>query len=48
MKAGYHRKLLTTKDLAELLNINEKMIDSPAKDKGFPATRVTGKFITEE
>jgi len=38
-------KFLTTKDVAQLLNVNEKMIYSLVNDKGLPATKVTGKWL---
>jgi putative molybdopterin biosynthesis protein len=45
MKTGSNLKFLTTKDVAELLNVNEKMIYSLVNDKGLPATKVTGKWL---
>ncbi len=42
---GSHSKFLTTKNVAELLNINEKMVYSLVNDKGLPATKVTGKWL---
>ena len=45
MTTGSHLKFLTTKDVAELLNVNEKMIYSLVNDKGLPATKVTGKWL---
>jgi putative molybdopterin biosynthesis protein len=38
-------KFLTTKDVAELLSVNEKMVYSLVNDKGLPATKVTGKWL---
>lgn len=38
-------KFLRTKDVAELLNVNEKMIYSLVSNKGLPATKVTGKWL---
>jgi len=38
-------KFLTTKDVAKLLRINEKMVYSLVNDKGLPATKVTGKWL---
>ncbi len=37
--------LLNTREVAELLNINEKMVYSLISDKGLPATKVTGKWL---
>ncbi|MBL4901567.1 MAG: helix-turn-helix transcriptional regulator [Desulfocapsa sp.] len=45
MITGSHNKFLTTKNVAELLNVNEKMIYSLVNDKGLPATKVTGKWL---
>ena len=36
---------LTTRDVAELLKVNEKMIYTLVNDKGLPATKVTGKWL---
>lgn len=36
---------LTTREVAELLKVNEKMIYSLVNDKGLPATKVTGKWL---
>jgi len=38
-------KLLSTKEVAELLNVNEKMVYSLVSDKGLPATKITGKWL---
>jgi len=38
-------KLLSTKEVAELLGVNEKMIYSLINEKGLPATRITGKWL---
>ncbi len=38
-------KLLTTKEVATFLSVNEKMIYSLVADKGLPATKVTGKWL---
>jgi excisionase family DNA binding protein len=45
MITGTNNKFLTTKNVAELLNVNEKMIYSLVNDKGLPATKVTGKWL---
>lgn len=37
--------LLSTKEVAKFLDINEKMVYSLISDKGLPATKVTGKWI---
>ena len=39
------RKLMSTKETAQYLNINEKMVYSLIADKGLPATKVTGKWL---
>lgn len=39
------QKLLSTKEVAEFLNVNEKMVYSLVSDKGLPATKVTGKWL---
>ncbi len=39
------KKLLTTKDVAEFLGINEKMVYSLVSDKGLPASKITGKWL---
>jgi excisionase family DNA binding protein len=39
------KRLLSTKEVAEYLNINEKMVYSLVADKGLPATKVTGKWL---
>jgi putative molybdopterin biosynthesis protein len=38
-------KLLSTKGVAELLNVNEKMVYSLISEKGLPATKITGKWL---
>ena len=45
MTVSKDNKYLTTKDVAKLLNINEKMVYSLVNDKGLPATKVTGKWL---
>jgi putative molybdopterin biosynthesis protein len=37
--------LLNTREVAEFLDINEKMVYSLISDKGLPATKVTGKWL---
>ena len=39
------KKLLSTKEVAEFLGVNEKMIYSLVSEKGLPASKVTGKWI---
>ncbi len=38
-------ELLSTREVAKFLNINEKMVYSLISDKGLPATKVTGKWL---
>ncbi|KPJ75603.1 MAG: DNA-binding protein [Deltaproteobacteria bacterium SG8_13] len=38
-------KLLSTKEVARFLGVNEKMIYSLVSDKGLPATKITGKWL---
>jgi excisionase family DNA binding protein len=38
-------ELLTTKEMAQLLDLNEKVIYSLIAEKGLPATKVTGKWL---
>ncbi|GAB1410571.1 helix-turn-helix transcriptional regulator [Desulfovibrionales bacterium] len=38
-------KMMTTKDVAEFLQIHEKMVYTLVADKGLPATKVTGKWL---
>lgn len=45
MKSIQMPKLLTTKEVADLLNVNEKMVYSLVNEKGLPATKVTGKWL---
>ncbi|MFO7739120.1 MAG: helix-turn-helix domain-containing protein, partial [Desulfatiglandaceae bacterium] len=37
--------LLGTKDIADFLRINEKMVYTLISEKGLPATKVTGKWL---
>ncbi len=39
------KKLLSTKEVAEFLGVNEKMVYSLVAEKGLPATKVTGKWL---
>lgn len=38
-------KLLSTKEVADFLGVNEKMIYTMINEKGLPATRITGKWL---
>ena len=38
-------QLLTTKEIAQLLNVHEKVVYSLVSEKGLPATKVTGKWL---
>lgn len=39
------KSLLNTREVAEFLDINEKMVYSLISEKGLPATKVTGKWL---
>ena len=39
------KNLLSTKEVARLLNINEKMVYTLVSEKGLPATKITGKWL---
>ncbi|RPJ15692.1 MAG: helix-turn-helix domain-containing protein, partial [Desulfobacteraceae bacterium] len=39
------KELISTKTVAELLGINEKMVYALITEKGLPATKVTGKWL---
>jgi len=39
------KKLLSTKQVAEFLGVNEKMVYSLVSEKGLPASKVTGKWL---
>ncbi len=39
------KKLLSTREVAEFLGVNEKMVYSLVAEKGLPATKVTGKWL---
>lgn len=45
MNQFYRNKFITTKEVAKLLKVNEKMVYSLINDKGLPATKVTGKWM---
>lgn len=38
-------KLLSTREVAEFLNVNEKMVYTLVSEKGLPATKITGKWL---
>lgn len=38
-------KLLSTREVAEFLGVNEKMVYTLIHEKGLPATRITGKWL---
>ncbi len=38
-------EMLSTKQVAEFLNVNEKMVYSLINEKGLPASKVTGKWL---
>jgi excisionase family DNA binding protein len=37
--------LLSTKEVSQLLNVNEKMVYMLVSEKGLPATKITGKWL---
>ena len=39
------KKLLSTRAVAEFLNVNEKMVYTLVAEKGLPASKVTGKWL---
>ncbi len=39
------KKLLSTREVAEFLGINEKMVYSLVSEKGLPASKITGKWL---
>lgn len=45
MDQSYETRFLTTKEVAKLLKINEKMVYALVNDKGLPATKITGKWM---
>ncbi len=42
------KKLLSTKEVAHLLGVNEKMVYTLITEKGLPATKITGKWVFPE
>ena len=39
------KRLLSTKEVAKFLDVNEKMVYSLVSEKGLPATKITGKWL---
>ncbi|MEE4265302.1 MAG: helix-turn-helix transcriptional regulator [Desulfobacteraceae bacterium] len=39
------QNLLTTKEISNFLNVNEKMVYTLVSEKGLPATKITGKWL---
>ena len=39
------KQLLSTREVAQFLDINEKMVYTLVADKGLPATKITGKWL---
>ena len=39
------KDLLSTKEAAQFLDVNEKMIYTLVAEKGLPATKITGKWL---
>ena len=39
------KQLLSTKEVAQFLNVNEKMVYTMVANKGLPATKITGKWL---
>lgn len=39
------KAMLSTKEVAQLLDVNEKMVYTLVSEKGLPATKITGKWI---
>ena len=39
------KKLLSTKEVAEFLGVNDKMVYTLISEKGLPASKVTGKWL---
>jgi excisionase family DNA binding protein len=37
--------LMSTREVAKFLDVNEKMVYSLVSEKGLPATKVTGKWL---
>ena len=45
MNTIQNQKFLTTKEVAKLLHVNDKMVYSLVNDKELPATKITGKWL---
>ena len=45
MKGDSTKKLLSTREVAAFLNVNEKMVYSLVSEKNLPATKITGKWL---
>ena len=45
MNQSHRMRFLTTKEVAKLLKVNEKMVYSLINDKGLPATKIAGKWM---
>ena len=45
MNQSHKMRFLTTKEVAQLLKVNEKMVYSLVNDKGLPATKIAGKWM---
>ena len=43
--AAFMSNLLSTKEVAKFLNVNEKMVYTLVSEKGLPATKITGKWL---
>lgn len=41
----FEKPFLSTKEVAQFLDVNEKMVYSLVSDKGLPATKITGKWL---
>lgn len=41
----FEKPFLSTREVAQFLDVNEKMIYSLVSDKGLPATKITGKWL---
>ncbi|MDY6853789.1 MAG: helix-turn-helix transcriptional regulator [Thermodesulfobacteriota bacterium] len=42
---SHMKKLFSTKEVAQFLDVNEKMVYSLVSEKGLPATKITGKWL---
>ena len=45
MTRNFFKTYLTTKEVAELLDVNEKIVYQLITEKGLPATKITGKWL---